>query len=146
MVLVQQDGEQGLGAASVLDRLRGEEEVLRGGVVEGAVSGLAVGALLVRARRVLEQEDDAVYRAGVGGSSLRVSCWGTWRAGGTLSAGGWNGMEEWRVLIAAGLGVGWGKVGAVLFGKLNAPLRFQMVGVQFDEFFELHVLDAEVFE
>lgn len=56
-LLVQQHRNQRLCAARVLDRLRREEEPVRRLVVEGAVFR-DVGGLL--ARRVLEEEDDAV--------------------------------------------------------------------------------------
>jgi len=57
--LVEEHAEQGLGAAGILDGLRGEEEALRGVVVEGAVERLVAGAV-GGVGGVLEEEDNAV--------------------------------------------------------------------------------------
>jgi hypothetical protein len=57
--LVEQDAEQGLRAAGVLDGLRGEEEALRGIFVEGAVERLVAGVVGCVGGE-LEEEDDAV--------------------------------------------------------------------------------------
>lgn len=57
---VEQQAQQGLRAARVLDRLLGEEDVVRRVVVEGPVGELA-GA--VRRGRDFEEEYDAVDRA-----------------------------------------------------------------------------------
>lgn len=54
---IQQQRNDGLRATRILYRLRGEEEVVRGVVVKGPVLGCAC---LRFARRVLEEEDDAV--------------------------------------------------------------------------------------
>lgn len=59
-VAVQDDAEEGLGAASVLDGLVGEEDAVGGGFVVGAIVGggsAGVGAV----GGELEEEDDAVY-------------------------------------------------------------------------------------
>lgn len=56
-LLVQQHRDQGLGAAGILYRLRGKEEVVGGVVVVCAVPWLLAWLL---ARGVLEEEDDAV--------------------------------------------------------------------------------------
>lgn len=56
-VLVEQHAEQRLRAARVLDRLRSEEDVIRGLVVEGPILGRVRASL---ARRIFEEEYDAV--------------------------------------------------------------------------------------
>lgn len=66
--LVEEHAEEGLGGAGVLDGLGGEEDVLRGGVVEGAVAR-AVGRCVGLVGRVLEEEDDAID--GLEGEELR---------------------------------------------------------------------------
>jgi hypothetical protein len=57
-IVIQQHAEQRLCAARILDRLRGEEVFIGRAVVKRAVLRPVLGPLL--ARRVLEQEDDAV--------------------------------------------------------------------------------------
>lgn len=57
--LVQQYAEQRLRGACVLYRLRGEEELLRGRLVKGAIEG-AIGCGVGFVGRVFEEEDDAV--------------------------------------------------------------------------------------
>ncbi|KAI6770788.1 hypothetical protein HG531_009643 [Fusarium graminearum] len=59
--LVQQHAEEGLCSTGILDRLCGEEDVLGGGVVEGAVAG-SLGCRIGLIGRVLEEEDHAVDR------------------------------------------------------------------------------------
>lgn len=67
-VLVEEHAEEGLRRACVLDRLRGEEDALRGVVVKGPVlRALDAGVGLVG--RVLEEEDYAVE--GLEGEQLR---------------------------------------------------------------------------
>lgn len=57
---VEEDGEEGLGAAGILDDLVGEEEALRCFVVIGAVFGLLCLRLL---SRIFEKEYHAINRA-----------------------------------------------------------------------------------
>ncbi|KAF7554478.1 hypothetical protein G7046_g6804 [Stylonectria norvegica] len=66
--LVEQHAEEGLRGAGVLDRLRGEEDVLGGRLVEGAVEG-AAGRGVRLVGWVFEEEDDAVE--GLEGVELR---------------------------------------------------------------------------
>lgn len=63
VVLVQEHGEQRLGAAGVLDGLRGEEDLFCGGGVGRAVGGDFGLFLCVVAGQVFEEEDQAVYWA-----------------------------------------------------------------------------------
>lgn len=59
ILLVQKHGKQSLRPASVLNRLRGEEKLLRGVIVEVPVFWSIIG--LFRGR-IFEEEDDAVDR------------------------------------------------------------------------------------
>ena len=76
--LVEEHAEEGLGAAGVLDRLRGEPEGggLRRGVVEGPVEGLVVVCAVGGVGREFEEEDypvDGVQlgeRIGIEGEEL----------------------------------------------------------------------------
>jgi hypothetical protein len=58
VILVQHATEERLGTASVLDRLRGEEEVLGGGMVKGTILGC--GGRRGAIGRVFEEKYDAV--------------------------------------------------------------------------------------
>lgn len=72
LVVIQDDGENGLRAAGVLNRLRGEEEAffLGGGGVVGPVEGR--GGVTLGAGHPFEEENDAVDGAAF--SSATCSC------------------------------------------------------------------------